>query len=179
MEPTTTIPPEAATQTVPGAVELESLLDRLEARLNQLVQARLDEAQTRQRTGDRRQRLERFAEEHPDFLELQADGTLDALRADNPLLDEIGAYLTYRLEEERRQAATALDQARQEATRAAEASLLERVRTKRLAATLGTAPAGSNRGQGLGPELDAPEKFGGLTNVLAARLEARRKASGR
>lgn len=179
MEPTTTPPPEAGAQAAPGSVELEALLGRLEERLDRFVQTRLDEAQARQGDANRRLRLERFAKEHPDFPERQADGTLDALRADNPLLDEVGAYLTHRLELERRQAASTLDQARQEAGRAAEAALLERVKTKRLAATLGTAPAGPNRGQGRGPELDEPEKFGGLTNVLAARLEARRKAAGR
>jgi len=101
------------------------------------------------------------------------------LRAQNPLLDDVGAYLAHRLELERRQATAALEQARQEAAHAAESALLERVKTKRLAATLGAAPAEPNRGRGIGPELTEPERFGGLTTVLAARLEARRKTAGR
>jgi hypothetical protein len=178
MEPNTASPPDNAAQAASGPEALERGLAGLEQRLDRLIQTRLDAAETRQKESSHAVHLNRFAAAHPDFLERQADGTLDALRAGNPLLDEVGAYLAHRLEIERREAATTLHQARQEAATSAEAALLERVKTKRLAATLGAAPAGANRGQGLAPELDQPERFGGLTTVLAARLEARRKAAG-
>jgi hypothetical protein len=176
MEPNTVSPSEHDAK--PGQPELETVLAGLEARLDRLVQTRLEAAEARQRENERRARLDRFAATHPDFQERQADGTLDALRAGNPLLDEVGAYLAHRLDLERQEAAKAVEQARQEAAATAEAALLERVKTKRLAVTLDASPAGPGRGQGVEPELGEPEKFGGLTAVLAARLEARRKASG-
>lgn len=163
---------------VPEPEVLETVLARLEKRLDQLLEARLEAVTTRQRQENRQTRTEQFAASHPDFLELQANGVLTAIRGENPLLDDLGAYLVHRLASEQAQNAQALDQARREAAAKAEADVLERLKTKRLAATLSASPGGPGRGQGQDPELGAPEHFGGLTNVLASRLEARRKAAG-
>lgn len=178
MDPSTVTSPDTAPPAPTVPVALEPWLAGLEQRLDRLVQSRFDAAEAQKQANERLSLLQHFAAEHPDFPERQADGTLDALRAGNPLLDEVGAYLTYRLGLERDQATKNLDEARREAADKAEADLLQRVKTKRLAATLGATPAGPNRGQGLDPELGEPEKFGGINHVLAARLAARRKAQG-
>jgi len=162
-------PPDDATAPAP---------DDLEQRLDRLIAARLEAAETQRAAKERQSRLERFAAGHPDFAQLKAAGMLDALRAGNPILDDVGAYLVHHLENERREKAQTVEKARQDAAAAAEAALLERVKTKRLAATLDTALGGPGRGQASDPELGAPERFGGLTSVLTARLAARRKHAG-
>ncbi len=173
MEPETVPLPE----TLQGP-DLEAVLAGLETRLDRLVETRLDAAEVHRRQDEREALVARFATDNPDFRELAAAGTLEAVKSRNPLLDDVGAYFAHRLETERQAAAATVAQARQEAEAAAEARLVERFKAKRLAATLSAAPAGPARGQGLDPELGAPEQFGGLNAVLAARLEARRKAFG-
>lgn len=157
---------------------LEAALARLEDRLDRLLGAAPPQAGPPRPDNARQARVEQFAASHPDFRELRESGVLAAIRDENPLLDDLGAYLAHRLASERRQAATTLETARREAAAQAEADTLERIRAKRQAATLSTSQGGPGRGQGQDPELGAPERFGGLTAVLASRLEARRKAVG-
>ncbi|MGD9610047.1 MAG: hypothetical protein AB7U59_11615 [Desulfovibrionaceae bacterium] len=177
-KPDTAPQPVPEQTSAPGANPLEAVLARLEERLDRLIEIRLETLSTRQSQDDRQTRIEQFAASHPDFRELLESGVLEAIRAENPLLDDIGAYLVHRLASEQDKNAQALDQARREAAAKAESSVLERLRTKRLAATLSASPGGPGRGQAREPELDAPEQFGGLTSVLASRLEARRTAAG-
>jgi len=173
-------PPEPASRTAAAPAEpaADATLSGLEQRLDRLIATRLETAETHRLEGERQARIERFAAAHPDFAQLKAAGVLDALRADNPILDDVGAYLVHSLETERRETAQTVEKARQDAAAAAEAALLERMKTKRLAATLDTAMGGPGRGQAADPELVAPQRFGGLTSVLTARLEARRKNAG-
>lgn len=173
-------PPESAEQAAPlgTAPVAETALSDLEKRLDKLIAARLEAVENRRAESERQTRLERFAAAHPDFVQLKASGVLDALRADNPILDDVGAYFVHHLENERRGNAETLEKARQDAASAAEADLLDRMKTKRLAATLDTALGGPGRGRAADPELGAPERFGGLTSVLTARLAARRKHAG-
>jgi hypothetical protein len=176
MEPETVQQPEG--RHAPGTTGPESALGDLENRLDALVEARLDAIEERRRLAERATLTERFVADNPDFRELLASGALAAQKRDNPLLDDMGAYYAHRLAAERQVAEQALAKARAEAATEAEDRALERFRTKRLAQTLSAAPAGAGRGEGVAPELAAPEKFGGLNAVLAARLEARRKSAG-
>jgi hypothetical protein len=125
---------------------------------------------------DKAKRLEAeaaFAAGHPDFAELKKSGRLTAIRRDNPLLDEVGAYFAAMLEREREAVAARLE----EAATAAEKRTLESLRSRRLAATLGQGQgAGPDRGGD--PELSEPGRFGGMNTVLARRLAARRAAAG-
>ena len=172
-------PPETADRTASTTETApETVPSGLEQRLDRLISARLDAAENHRAATQRQARLERFAAAHPDFAQLKSSGTLDALRADNPILDDVGAYFVHHLENERRTTAQTVEKARQDAAAAAEAALLERVKTKRLAATLDTSLGGPGRGQAADPELGAPERFGGLTSVLTARLASRRKQAG-
>ena len=174
------VPPPEPPETIapPIALAAETPPSDLEHRVEQLIAARLEAIENRRADTDRQARLERFTAAHPDFAQLKASGILDALRADTPVLDDVGAYFVHHLENERRATAQTVEKARQDAATAAEAALLERVKTKRLAATLDTALGGPGRGQATDPELGAPERFGGLTSVLASRLAARRKQAG-
>ena len=121
---------------------------------------------------------ETFASQHPDFKELAASGALAAQKRDNPLLDDVGAFFAPHLCAQRQAATEELAKARAEAATDAEARTLERVRSKRLATSLGASPAAPARSQGTDPTLAAPEKFGGINAVLAARLASRRRDAG-
>ncbi len=146
----------------------------LEKRLDALIEARLEAVEARRQEASREAWLARFDAAHPDFRELVASGALEARKRDNPLLDDVGAYFVHRLEAEREAGVAALAKAREEAA----AETLGRLRHKGLARTMGAAPAGDGRGREGEPELAAPEKFGGVNAVLAARLTARRQTEG-
>ena len=178
MEAETVQQPEAAQGQDPGIAGLESVFSDLEKRLDELVAARLDAVETKLRLAQREALAGRFAAEHPDFQELQTAGALAAQRRNNPLLDDVGAYFAHHLLVERQARSEAVAAARAEAETEAEGRALERFRAKRLAQTLCVAPAGAGRGEGTDPQLGAPEKFGGINAVLAARFTARRKAAG-
>jgi len=156
----------------PGAA-WDSLLRGLEEKVAGLVEKGLT------RLGgelDKARRLEAeaaFAAGHPDFAELKQSGRLEALRRDNPLLDEVGAYFAAMLEREREAVAARLE----EAATMAEKRTLEGLRTRRLAATLGQGQ-GAAPDPGGDPELSEPGRFGGMNAVLAKRLAARRAAAG-
>lgn len=161
-----------------GIAGLETVFADLEARLDALLEARLDAVETRRREAEREILLARFMADNPDFRELAASGALEARKRDNPLLDDVGAYFAHRLDVERQAGAEALAKAREEAASQAEADALARFRAKRLAQTVTAAPTGAGRGRDVAPELGAPEKFGGVNAVLAARLAARRQSAG-
>ena len=122
-------PPEPASRTAAAPAEpaADATLSGLEQRLDRLIATRLETAETHRLEGERQARIERFAAAHPDFAQLKAAGVLDALRADNPILDDVGAYLVHSLETERRETAQTVEKARQDAAAAAEAALLERM----------------------------------------------------
>ncbi|MHC1713534.1 MAG: hypothetical protein AB9872_15405 [Solidesulfovibrio sp.] len=178
MEPENMQQPEVAKAQNPGVAGLEPTLADLENHLDALVDARLEAVLVRRRQSEREVQTERFAAENPDFRELLTSGALDAQKRDNPLLDDVGAYFAHRLMAERKAADETVAKARAEAESEAEARTLERFRTKRLAQTMNAGLVGAGRGQGGDPELGAPEKFGGLNAVLAARLKSRRQAAG-
>ncbi len=178
MEATCVAPLETALSVDPGLSAVEPFFVELEKRLDALLESRLDALEARRREDERHTLLDRFAAEHPDFRALAADGSLEAQKRANGLLDDVGAYFAHHLEAERRSRDDALDAARQEAAAAAEARALERLRAKGLARTLSAAPAEAGRGQGVDADLAVPEKFGGVHAVLAARLAARRRCAG-
>lgn len=162
----------------PGIAGLESVFADLEKRLDQLVESRLDAVEAKRLETERTALAETFASQHPDFKELAASGALAAQKRDNPLLDDVGAYFAHHLCAQRQAATEELAKARAEAATDAEARTLERVRSKRLATSLGASPAAPARSQGTDPTLAAPEKFGGINAVLAARLASRRRDAG-
>ena len=174
MEPEILQQPEVPEAKDPGIAGLESMFADLEKRLDALVAQRLDAVEARRLAAERDNQLARFAADNPDFRELRASGALEAQKRGNPVLDDVGAYFAHHLKAARQGADEAVAKARAEA----ETRTLEQVRSKRLARTLSAAPSGAGRGQGPDPELAAPEKFGGINAVLAARLAARRKSSG-
>jgi len=178
MEPELMRQPESATVQDPGHAGLESLFVELETRLDAMIESRLDSALEQLRQGEREARMERFIAEHPDFQEMAASGALEAQKRDNPLLDDVGAYYACLLTVERQQTAETMAKTREELETQAEARAMERFRTKRLAQTLNAAPVGTGRGQSGDPDLAAPEKFGGINAVLAARLSSRRNLAG-
>ncbi len=122
---------------------------------------------------ERESLLERFAAANPDFKALAESGGLAALKRDNPLLDDLGAYFAHRLAEERAGFEDKIGRAVAEA----EERMLTRLRAKRLAASLGDGHVPKEGDPQ--PELAAPDKFGGLNAVIAARLSARREADER
>jgi len=162
----------------PGIAGLESVFADLEKRLDQLVESRLDAVEAKRLEAERAAQADVFAGRHPDFTELAASGALAAQKRDNPLLDDVGAYYAHHLSVQRQAAAAELAKATAEAEAAAEARTLERVRSKRLSTSLGASPAAPARGQGTDPDLAAPEKFGGVNAVLAARHRSRRRDAG-
>ena len=178
MEATFVAPPEPAVSVDPGLSAVEPFFAELEKRLDALLESRLDALDARCRETERQTLMDRFVAEHPDFRTLAADGSLEAQQRANGLLDDVGAYFAHHLQAERQEHVAALETARQEASAAAEARAMERFRAKGLARTLSVAPADAGRGRGVDPDLAAPEKFGGVNAVLAARLSARRQSAG-
>ena len=178
MEATFVAPPEPAVSAAPGLSAVEPFFAELEKRLDALLESRLDALDARRRETERQTLMDRFVAEHPDFRTLAADGSLEAQQRANGLLDDVGAYFAHHLQAERQEHAAALETARQEAAAAAEVRAMERFRAKGLARTLSVAPADAGRGRGVDPDLAAPEKFGGVNAVLAARLSARRQSAG-
>ncbi len=162
----------------PGLAVLEPFFADLEKRLDALLEARLDAVEARRRQAEREALLNRFAAEHPDFRGLAENGALEAQKRANALLDDVGAYFAHHLAAERQARDAAVADARREGAAAAEAGLMEKLRTKGLARTLGAATATPDRGRSPDPDLAAPEKFGGIHAVLAARLAARRQSAG-
>ena len=173
-----TVAPETSPIQDPGIAGLESVFADLEKRLDQLVESRLDAVEAKRLEAERAALAEAFAGRHPDFTELAASGALAAQKRENPLLDDMGAYFAHHLSVQRQAAAAELAKATAEAATEAEARTLERVRSKRLATSLGASPAAPARGQSTDPDLAAPEKFGGVNAVLAARLASRRRNAG-
>jgi hypothetical protein len=186
MEIKPVVPPEQvpAASAVPaaggdaGSAALEPLPADLEKRLDALLESRLEAVEARRREAEREGLMQRFAAEHPDFRQLAASGVLEEQKRLAPLLDDVGAYFAHHLAAERQDRASAIEAARKDAVAEAEAGLMDRLRTKGLARTLSAAPAAAGRGQGVDPDLAAPEKFGGIHTVLAARLAARRQSAG-
>ena len=164
----------------PGIAGLESVFADLEKRLDQLVESRLDAVEAKRLEAERAALAEAFASQHPDFKELAASGALAAQKRDNPLLDDVGAYYAHHLYAQRQAATEELAKARAEAETEAEARTIERVRSKRLAAALGASPSGAAQARtaGVDADLAAPEQFGGINAVLAARMAARRRTAG-
>lgn len=190
MEIKPVVPPEQAPVAGPGAFAapivpgdagiavLEPLFADLEKRLDALLESRLEAVEARRREAEHEGLMQRFAAEHPDFRQLAESGVLEAQKRLSPLLDDVGAYFAHHLAAERQDRATAIETARKAAAAEAEAGVMDRLRTKGLARTLNAAPAAAGRGQGVDPDLAAPEKFGGVHAVLAARLAARRQSVG-
>ncbi|KHK02079.1 hypothetical protein [Desulfovibrio sp. TomC] len=180
MESEATGKPGTAAVADPGIAGLESVFADLEKRLDDLVEARLDAVAARRQEAERMALAEQFAERHPDFRELAASGALDAQKRDNPLLDDVGAYYAHHLSAQQQVAAEELAKARAEAETEAEARTIERVRSKRLAAALGASPSATAQARTAGADADlaAPEQFGGINAVLAARMAARRRNAG-
>lgn len=179
MDAETRIPPQTAPVAPTGEAgpaEPQSFFAALENRLDALLTTRLDALEDKRRQDAHEALMARFVAEHPDFRELTASGALEAQKRANPLLDDVAAYFAARLEAESQAHEAALEKAREEAAAEAETRTLERIRTKSLARTLSRTPSGAGRGQGADPDLAAPEKFGGLNAVLAARHSARRQA---
>ena len=178
MESEATVTSGSAPVQDPGIAGLESVFVDLEKRLDALVESRLDAVEAKRLEAERVALAEDFARRHPDFKELAASGALAVQKRDNPLLDDVGAYFAHHLSQQRQIAAEELEKARAEAETEAEARTLERVRSKRLAAALGASQAAPVRSQGADRDLAAPEKFGGMNAVLAARLASRRRDAG-
>ncbi|MEF3695942.1 hypothetical protein [Desulfolutivibrio sp.] len=156
----------------PGAA-WDGLLRGLEEKVAGLVENGLTRLGNELDTANRLEAEAAFAAGHPDFAELKHSGRLTAIRRDNPLLDEVGAYFAAMLEREREAVAARLE----EASLAAEKRTLESLRSRRLAATLGQGQ-GAAPDRGGDPELSEPGRFGGMNTVLARRLAARRAAAG-
>ncbi len=149
------------------------VLAALEEKVADMVERRMDALRREFDEKEREASLRDFAAGHPEFSELRENGGLAAALRDNPLLDEVGAYFAAMLEREREAVGEKIEQARAET----EQRVVEQLRAKRAAATLGAAPGGAKNG-GVDAELAQPEKFGGLKAVIAARLKARRETSG-
>ncbi len=158
---------------VPAGPEWEGLVRRLEHRAAQLVEQSLGRLGEELEKSRRREAEAAFLAGHPEFDELRQSGRLGEIMRENPLLDEVGAYFAAMLERERADMARRLEEAAGEA----EKRVVESLRSRRLAATLGQGPGAAPDRAG-DPELAEPGRFGGINAVLAKRLGTRRNAAG-
>ncbi len=168
--------PEAGTD--PGIAGLESVFSDLEARLDALIETRLENLEARRTAAERAELAERFAAEHPDFEALRENGVLAARQRENPLLGEVGAYFAHHLAEAGKASAEETERVRQDALAEGEARAMERLRARRGRVALDAPAAAPRRGRSDDPQLEAPDRFGGVHAVLAARMAARRRDAG-
>ena len=161
-----------------GIAGLESLFADLEARLDALIQARLENLEARRAASQRAELAQRFAAEHPDFETLRKNGALAARQRENPLLGEVGAYFAHHLAEAGKANQEETERVRQKALAEGEAAAMERLRARRGSVALGAPTAAPQRGRSGDPQLEAPDRFGGVHAVLAARMAARRRDAG-
>jgi hypothetical protein len=158
---------------VPAGPEWEGVIRRLERKAAQLVEESLARLGQEMEKSRRREAEAAFLAGHPEFDELRQSGRLGEIMRENPLLDEVGAYFAAMLERERADMARRLEEAADEA----EKRVVESLRSRRLAATLGQGPGAAPDRAG-DPELAEPGRFGGINAVLAKRLATRRNAAG-
>jgi hypothetical protein len=158
---------------VPAGPEWEGLVLRLERKVAHLVEEGLARLGQEMEKSRRREAEAAFLAGHPEFDELRQSGRLGEIMRDNPLLDEVGAYFAAMLERERADMARRLEEAAGEA----EKRVVESLRSKRLAATLGQGPGAAPDRAG-DPELAEPGRFGGVNAGLARRLTTRRAVAG-
>ena len=161
-----------------GIAGLESVFADLEARLDALIEARLEHLETRRAASERAELARRFAAEHPDFETLRDNGDLAARQRENPLLDEVGAYFAHHLAEVEKASQEEAECVRQKALAEGEAMAMERLRARRGRVALDAPAAAPMRGRSDDPQLEAPDRFGGVHAVLAARMAARRRDAG-
>ena len=161
-----------------GIAGLESVFSDLEARLDALIETRLENLEARRAAAERVELAQRFAAEHPDFETLRENGALAARQRENPLLGEVGAYFAHHLAEAGKANQEETERVRQKALAEGEAAAMERLRARRGSVALG-APSGTpQRGRADDPQREAPDRFGGVHAVLAARMAARRRDAG-
>ena len=67
---------------------------------------------------------------------------------------------------------------RQKALSEGEAAAMERLRARRGSVALDALSGAPRRGRADDPQLEAPDRFGGVHAVLAARMAARRRDAG-
>ena len=168
--------PEAGTD--PGIAGLESVFSDLEARLDALIEARLENLEARRAAAERAELAERFSAEHSDFETLRENGALAARQRENPLLDEVGAYFAHHLAEAGKANQEETERVRQDALAEGEARAMERLRARRGSVALDAPATAPRRGRSDDPQLEAPDRFGGVHAVLAARMAARRRDAG-
>ncbi|EKO39712.1 MAG: hypothetical protein B193_1592 [Solidesulfovibrio magneticus str. Maddingley MBC34] len=162
----------------PGIAGLESVFSDLEARLDALIEARLENLEARRAASQRAELAQRFAAEHPDFETLRENGALAARQRENPLLGEVGAYFAHHLAEAGKASQEEAARVRQDALAEGEARAMERLRARRGSVALDAPAAAPRRGRADDPQLEAPDRFGGVHAVLAARMAARRRDAG-
>ncbi|MDQ7833690.1 MAG: hypothetical protein RDU30_18335 [Desulfovibrionaceae bacterium] len=165
--------PPAAGPDGPRPPEWERLVRSLEEKVAGLMEQGLARLGGELTKAKRQEAEAAFAAGHPDFQELKTSGRLEEARRANPLLDEVGAYFAARLDRERQDMAARLE----EAARDAEKRVMESLRVRRQAATLGPGQ-GAAPDRADDPEMADPGRFGGMNAVLAKRLAARRAAAG-
>ena len=170
--------PETTAGSDAGIAGLESVFADLEARLDALIEARLENLEARRAAAERAELAERFSAEHPDFETLRENGALAARQRENPLLDEVGAYFAHHLAQAGKASAEETERVRQKALAEGEAAAMERLRARRGSVALDAPAAAPRRGRSDDPQLEAPDRFGGVHAVLAARMAARRRDAG-
>jgi len=112
----------------------------------------------------------RFVQENPDFVTFRESGELDNLRSENPLHDYVSAYYALKAQ----QAEASKKDAVEAAVKAAEDRVRKEFAAKQSAKTLqGSTSAPPAAGSAVAPELANPKKYGGVSAVLARRLEQR------
>jgi len=117
---------------------------------------------------------QRFVSDNPKYVELVKQGILEEIIKGDPygFHNYYSAYFARQLEEARAELKSAVEKAEKET----EARVLKNLKAKKESLTLGTGPGSSpSEAKELPPELKNPKKFGGITNVLAQRLAAKRQ----
>jgi hypothetical protein len=116
-----------------------------------------------------------FLGKNPDYMEVVNSGKLEAIKQANPLHDNISAFYAYKAQEAEGSTEQKVNEAVEKAKKETEETMVKNFKAKGRASVLGEGPTHAPPEQGKSDaRLKNPNKHGGETNLLAARLAERR-----
>jgi hypothetical protein len=118
-----------------------------------------------------------FLSKNADYMDIVQSGKLEPIKQADPLHDNISAYYAYKAQEAKAGAEKSIQDAIEKTKKETEETMIKNFKAKGRADVLGEGPAHAPAEQGANDaRLKQSKKFGGATNLLAARLmESRAK----
>lgn len=131
----------------------------------------------KQQEQEQRRQIDAFLTAHPDFKDVVKSPEAQQVMRENPMHDEMSAYLAVRLAKAETALKDAEAKAYERGVKEAEAKAAANVKAKQSAMSLGSGPPAKGGGRATDAMLKNTAQYGGKTNVLVERLRERRAAT--